>query len=84
MGVLANLAIHSPLLFALSLNCDRGSQEPRYRGIYIDCDVPRLIQRIYISPLAPPFFCEAVRAVAERFGLSLPIDQSDLASKPLY
>lgn len=57
---------------------------PYHRGISVTCDVDRLIEAIFVSPTAPPFFHDVVKAVCERFDLSKPIFQSDLASGPLY
>ena len=69
---------------SIGANCSRNSTTPRYPGIYVNCDVSQLIECIYVSPLAPTYFFEAVAEVCRRFGLGAQVVQSDLMSKPLY
>lgn len=54
------------------------------RGLYAAIDVDALIDTIYISPKAPPWFVELVRSISDKFGLKAPITQSDLAAGSLY
>jgi hypothetical protein len=54
------------------------------RGLYAMIDVGALIETIYISPRAPSWFVELVQSVSEKFGLTAPITQSDLATGTLY
>jgi hypothetical protein len=89
-----SLIVHKRMSFAhesevravcsINANCDRHSSSPRYAGIYVDCDLDRLVEQIYISPLAPPYFREAVSDLCQRFALAATVVQSDLMSKPLY
>ena len=51
-------------------------------GMPIACDLDTLIEAIYISPIAPPYFNEVVRAVCERFGLNKPVMPSSILSLP--
>jgi hypothetical protein len=57
---------------------------PRYTGIYVDCDIDRLIETVYVSPSAPTYFLEAVAAICDRFDVKASVIQWDLMSKPHY
>lgn len=63
---------------------DKRSNGPRFLGIPIVCDPDILIELIYVSPLAPKYFRDAVVTVCDRLGLKKEVIQSDLAAKPLY
>jgi len=53
-------------------------------GLPIEVDLPALIERVYISPTAPPWFTQLVEAMTKRCGFAFPVSQSALAASPLY
>jgi hypothetical protein len=53
-------------------------------GLSIPVDLHSFVQAIYISPAAPPWFADSVRAVVARFGDIAPVRQSELAATPYY
>lgn len=57
---------------------------PLHSGIYVRCDVTQLIEAIYIAPIAPSYFREAVETVCARLDVALAVKQSNLSEKPLY
>lgn len=54
------------------------------RGLYATIDIDALIEAVYVSPKAPPWFVELVRSVSEKFRLDAPTIQSDLSTGALY
>lgn len=53
-------------------------------GKDIDIDLDTLIDRVYVSPIAPRWFFELVQAVVQRYGLRKEVVYSDLNSKPVF
>jgi hypothetical protein len=51
-------------------------------GIRIGVDVNALVERIVVSPGAPPFLLPAVRAVVERFECTVPVEMSSALTPP--
>jgi hypothetical protein len=47
-------------------------------------DLSALIENIFVSPTAKPWFSELVRKVLRTYGLAVPVQQSDLAAQPLF
>jgi len=43
-----------------------------------------MIRKVVISPFAPPWFEKTLRAAVEKFGIDIPIFQSDLAAEPFF
>jgi hypothetical protein len=60
------------------------SQNLHDYGTNIVIDINTLIERIYVSPLAPSWFYELVQAVVLRYGLSKEVIYSDLNSNPVF
>jgi hypothetical protein len=62
--------------------------QPRTRfgrgGDYVPVDLERLIDAVYVSPDAQPWFAELVEAVVHRYDLTCPVQQSDLAKDPVF
>jgi hypothetical protein len=50
------------------------------KGILIETDLSQLIERIYVSPVAPPWTAEVVRREVEKYGLKAEIIHSSLYS----
>lgn len=53
-------------------------------GLNIEVDLPALIERVYVSPTAPPWLAELVGAMTKKCGYAFPVSQSALAEAPLY
>jgi hypothetical protein len=57
---------------------------PDDHGQYVPTDLGILIEAIHIAPNAPAWFFQVVQGTLDRFGISVPVLQSDLMKKPLY
>jgi hypothetical protein len=53
------------------------SQSGSY-GVKASCNVEKLIQKVYVSPYAPPWFFDVVRDVNKAYGLSVDVISSEL------
>jgi hypothetical protein len=53
-------------------------------GLAMEVDLPALIERVYISPTAAPWFANLVQAMTVKCGFAFPVSQSVLAAAPLY
>lgn len=53
-------------------------------GLAIEVDLPALIESVYVSPMAAPWFGDLVKAMTTRCGFAFPVSQSMLAAEPLY
>jgi hypothetical protein len=53
-------------------------------GLEIELDLPALIERVYVSPTAAPWFANLVAAMTAKCGFAFPVSQSALAAAPLY
>ena len=53
-------------------------------GLAIEVDLSSLIERVYVTPTAAPWFSNLVGAMTARCGYAFPVDQSILAAAPLY
>jgi hypothetical protein len=53
-------------------------------GIWIEVDLPSLIERVYISPTAEPWLATVIQEVTAKYELSVPVLQSALGESPLY
>jgi hypothetical protein len=53
-------------------------------GLAIEVDLPALIERVYVSPTATPWFGNLVGAMTTKCGYAFPVSQSALAEAPLY
>lgn len=52
-------------------------------GMSFDCDIDVLIERVIVSPFAPPWYESMVERVRERFGHRFPVHRSKLLDAPL-
>ena len=55
---------------------------PLTRGMSIACDVDVLIERVLISPFAPPWYAQMIERTRERLGYSFPVQKSKLFDVP--
>lgn len=53
-------------------------------GLAIEVDLSALIERVYVSPTAAPWFANLVEAMTTKCGFAFPVSQSALAAAPLY
>lgn len=51
---------------------------------YVAVDLGQLVDRIFISPGAPDWFLDVVKGLAETYGLTAPIERSELSASPLF
>jgi hypothetical protein len=57
-----------------------GSSQLVEEGRYVKVDLDELIERIYVSPRAPPWLGELVKSILQRFGHSHKVTVSKLYS----
>jgi len=53
-------------------------------GLTVAVDVERLVEAVYVSPTAPPWFFELVSSVVERYECFAEVTQSSLSAEPLF
>ncbi|MBD9363089.1 DUF2971 domain-containing protein [Methylomonas fluvii] len=53
-------------------------------GKSIKVDLKKLIENVYVSPVAPKWFFEVVAGVAKRYGCDFEVKQSNLAKEPVF
>jgi hypothetical protein len=53
-------------------------------GLAMEVDLSALIERVYVSPTAAPWFAKLVEAMTAKCGFAFPVSQSVLAESPLY
>ena len=52
-------------------------------GLKLTCDLNKLIESIYVSPLAEEWFLDIIRNVSEKYNLNAKVIKSDLMAEPL-
>lgn len=53
-------------------------------GLAIEVDLSALVERVYVSPTAAPWFTSLVMALTTKSGFAFPVHQSALSASPLY
>jgi hypothetical protein len=53
-------------------------------GLAMQVDLSTLVERVYISPTAPPWFSNLVAAMTKKCGYDFSVGQSVLAAAPLF
>ena len=53
-------------------------------GLSVPINLDKLIESIYVSPTAPHWFLNLIKAITKRYEIDKPVIQSDLLSNPLY
>jgi hypothetical protein len=63
-----------------------GKPKPPFgeKGVYVPVNVESLFQEVVVSPLGRPGFEETVREVTRAFGVSSPVNRSQLLDRPNY
>lgn len=54
------------------------------KGLYIEVDLPTLIERVYISPYTQNWFSDLVKSVVDKYGFQFEVLPSSLADKPYF
>ena len=52
-------------------------------GHALECSINELIEAVYVSPTAEPWYEELVRNVGRTYGLSAPVSRSELLASPM-
>lgn len=53
-------------------------------GLYIEVRLVGLVHGICVAPTAPQWFVDAIQGCARRFGIALPVQQSELGQIPCW
>ena len=53
-------------------------------GLFIKCDISALIEKILISPYAPPWYASLIEKVLEMVSVTAPVETSDLLQDPAH
>ena len=53
-------------------------------GVAIPDDLTTLVEAIYVSPGAPPWFEQLIEITLQRFGATFPVKQSRLDEDPIF
>lgn len=55
------------------------------KGIYVDIELEKMIENIYLSPLAEEWYLELIESILEKYALIIPIKKSSISDKsPLF
>lgn len=60
------------------------SQEVFDTGLYVNIDIDKLIERVYVSPTAPDWIYELTKSVINRYNFRFEVWKSDLSKDPVY
>lgn len=65
---------------------DRNIEEieamPLRHGIYVPCDVDKIVEDIYVSPGSPTWFLELVQSITHKYALKRNVRRSSIAATP--
>ena len=53
-------------------------------GEYVDVNLDVLVESIFVSPASPPWFCDLIRSVVNKYSLSKKVTQSSLDNSPVF
>lgn len=53
-------------------------------GLYVNVDVPTLVEGVYVAPTAPAWIRELIESLLRRFGYAVPVVQSSLSEAAFY
>jgi len=57
---------------------------PAEGGIWVNVDLIKLIDKVYVAPTAPDWFKEAVEATIQRFDFQFSVVRSSLDESPMW
>jgi hypothetical protein len=82
------------LIFKIPINEEKKMEDNSYEfdfgldwcqeGIYVPVDLDILVEDVFVSPFAPPWFFDLVKSLLHRYGLSWEVKQSSLSDDPVY
>jgi hypothetical protein len=55
---------------------------PLKQGIALVCDIDVLIERLVVSPFAPPWYAAMIERLRDRLGYKFPVEVSRLLTSP--
>ena len=53
-------------------------------GAWVEVDLNNLIERVYVSPAAQPWFSDVIGNAMAKYGLKARLQHSDLKKEPIY
>ncbi len=60
------------------------SESTLEKGEYIEVDIHRLIEKIFVSPNSEGWYNELVRSVLHKYGLAIDVEDSCLSERPVW
>ena len=60
------------------------TKELSHGGVYVPVDVDLLLERVFVSPIAPAWFHELVTSVVRKYGFDKEVRRSKLGEDPVY
>ena len=58
---------------------------PGRKGVYVDADIPVLIDRVVVSPFSPTWFSDLVISLSKKLGYTFEVVSSEMSRpSPLY
>jgi hypothetical protein len=57
-------------------------QSPGRKGVYVDIDVPELIDKVVVSPLSPDWFSDLVISLSKKLGYEFEVIPSEMSRPP--
>jgi len=75
---------HEKELRAVMWETSRETPRTNDGSVLSNVNLKELIENIYISPFSPAWYRESVQTIVKKFGLDVPVLQSELDKKPLY
>jgi hypothetical protein len=62
----------------------KGSPDEEPPGVFAACDLATLVSAMRVSPASGRWFAPLVRSVLEKYGLDVPVEESNLLANPVY
>jgi hypothetical protein len=53
-------------------------------GLFVACDLQALVSALRVSPASGSWFAPLVRSVLDKYGLDVPVEESNLLANPVY
>lgn len=55
---------------------------PNRKGVYVEADIPSLVERVVISPFSPIWFSDLVASLCQRLGYTFEVVSSEMSRPP--
>ncbi len=75
---------HEKELRAVIWETSESTKRTNDGSVLAGVDLEKLIENIYISPSSPDWHKDNIQVIVEKFGLAIPVLQSELDRQPLY